>query len=69
MIATVLEIKSTAVMEIPRIVALGIVLVGFFTCSEGMVADSSPKKAHSVKAAVVVSASKAGSLLRFKGLK
>jgi len=53
----------------PATVDRGIVLVGLTTLSEGIVADSKPRKAHNVNAAVVVMASKFDKLLMFNGEK
>ena len=59
----------TAENRVPRTVARGIVLVGSFTSSAGMVADSSPRNAHKVNAPVAVMAENEDSSLVLKGVK
>jgi len=67
--AVLLAIYIRAAIIVPAMVALGIVFDGFITLSDGIVADSNPRNAHKVNAAVAVMASKPDSSLRFKGLK
>ncbi len=54
--AVVPSTYTTAANTVPRIVARGIVRSGSTTSSAGMVADSNPRKAHSVKVAAAVMA-------------
>ena len=65
----VLKIYKSAAIDDPIIVARGMVFVGFFTLSDGIVADSNPRNAQSVNAAVAVIALKLDLSLRFKGVK
>ena len=58
-----------AAISVPVIVALGIVRFGFLILSAGIVADSNPRNAQSVKAAVAVIAENEVSLLIFNGIK
>ena len=69
MTAIELEMYIKAAINKPAIVALGTVFVGFRILSEGTVADSIPRKAHKVRAAVAVMASKFEDSLMFKGVK
>src|SRR5450755_753087 len=54
---------------VPSTVARGMVLLGFFTSSAGMVADSTPRKAHSVRAATAVTAANGDIPLVLNGMK
>lgn len=56
-------------MAIPRIVAIGMVFEDCFTLSDGMVADSRPRNAHSVNEAVADIALKLDSPLKLNGMK
>ena len=55
--------------KVHRRVARGIVCVGSFTSSAGMVADSRPRNAHKVKAADAVIAENEEPPLALKGVK
>src|SRR5437899_237239 len=52
-IAIALVMYIIAATNVPKIVAMGIVLVGFLILPAGMDAHSKPKKAHKVKPAVL----------------
>ena len=55
--------------KVPRSVARGIVCVGSFTSSAGIVADSRPRNAHKVKAADAEIAENEDPPLALKGVK